>query len=111
MKRRLLSTPLLTVPLLLASAAAAAQASPPPQRQALTLEALAARVEELERALAAREAAGNSTVQENEELKQRVAVLERQVELQQEDAATAKSTASVNYDDVKGVSAKWSEGA
>jgi phosphate-selective porin OprO/OprP len=72
---------------------------------------LAARVEELERALAAREAAGNSTVQENEELKQRVAVLERQVELQQEDAATAKSTASVISANDKGVSAKSADGA
>jgi phosphate-selective porin OprO/OprP len=46
MKRHLLS-----LPLLLASAAAAAQGSPPPtQRPPLTLEALAARVEELERA-------------------------------------------------------------
>jgi phosphate-selective porin OprO/OprP len=72
---------------------------------------LAARVEELERALAAREAAGNSTVQEIEELKQRVAVLERQVELQQEDAATAKSTASVISANDKGVSAKSADGA
>ena len=86
---------LLPIPLLLASAAAAAQPSPPPPRQALTLEALAARVEELERALAAREAARSSTSEENETLKQRVAVLERQVELQQEDAATAKASAPV----------------
>jgi phosphate-selective porin OprO/OprP len=102
---------LLPIPLLLASATAVASTSPPPQRQPLTLEALAARVEELERALAAREAAGNSTTEENETLKQRVAVLERQVELQQEDSATKAASAPVLSANEKGFSLKSADGA
>ena len=102
---------LLPIPLLLASAAAAAQPSPPPQRPPLTLEALAARVEELERALAAREAAGSSTSAENDELKQRVAVLERQLELQDEAAASAKASNPVFTVNDKGVTAKSADGA
>ncbi len=99
------------IPLLLASATAVAQSSPPPQRPPLTLEALAARVEELERTLAAREAAGSSTSDENEQLKQRVAVLERQLELQDEAATTAKASNPVFTVNDKGVSAKSADGA
>jgi phosphate-selective porin OprO/OprP len=107
MKRHLLS-----LPLLLASAAAAAQASPPQEPQPpLTLEALAARVEELERALAAREAASSSTTTQNDELKQRVAVLERQLELQDEAAATARASTPVFTVNDKGVAAKSADGA
>jgi phosphate-selective porin OprO/OprP len=107
MKRRLLS-----LPLLLASAAAAAQASPPPtHRPPLTLEALAARVEELERALAAREVASSSVSTQNDELRQRVAVLERQLELQDEAAASAKASNPVLTVNDKGVAAKSADGA
>jgi len=100
---------LLPIPLLLASAVA--QAATPPAKPPLTLEALAARVEELERALAAREAAGSATVEENEALKQRVAVLERQAELQEEAATTAKASTPVLAVNDKGVSAKSADGA
>jgi phosphate-selective porin OprO/OprP len=100
---------LLPIPLLLASAMA--QAAAPPAKPPLTLEALAARVEELERALAAREAAGSATVEENEALKQRVAVLERQAELQEEAATTAKASTPVLAVNDKGVSTKSADGA
>jgi len=108
MKRRLLP-----IPLLLLSTAAAAQGTPPPSpaKAPLTLEALAARVEELERALATREQASSATSEENEALKQRVAVLERQVELQREDAANANASATVVTVNDKGVSAKSADGA
>jgi phosphate-selective porin OprO/OprP len=102
---------LLPIPLLLASAAAAAQAVPPAQRPPLTLEALAARVEELERTLAAREAASSSTAEENQALKQRVAVLERQVELQDEAEAATKASNPVFAVNDKGVAAKSADGA
>ena len=97
---------LLPLPLLLATGAAFA--APPPQP--LTLEALAARVAELERALAAREAASPAQEQ-NEALRQRVAVLERQVELQQEDSAAKLASAPVLSVNDKGLSAKSADGA
>jgi phosphate-selective porin OprO/OprP len=100
---------LLPIPLLLASAAAAAQTPAP--RQPLTLEALAARVEQLEQQLAEREAVPAETTAENEALKQRVAILERQVELQQEDAATRLASAPVLSVNDKGLSAKSADGA
>jgi phosphate-selective porin OprO/OprP len=101
---------LLPIPLLLASATALAQSSPPP-RPPLTLEALAARVEALERELAAREAAGDATTEENAALKQRVAVLERQAELNEEAATAAKASTPALAVNDKGVSAKSADGA
>jgi phosphate-selective porin OprO/OprP len=89
---------LLPIPLLLTSATAAAQ---PP-----SLETLAARVEQLERALAAHTA----TEEQNEALKQRVAVLERQLELQQEEAEAKKLSAPVLSIGEKGFSAKSADG-
>jgi phosphate-selective porin OprO/OprP len=97
--------------LLLASAAAAAAAPAPPATPPLTLEALAARVEQLERQLAEREAAPAGSSAENEALKQRVAVLERQVELQQEEAATKLAAAPVLSVNDKGLAAKSADGA
>ena len=100
---------LLPIPLLLASAAALAQPAPP--KPAVTLEALAARIEQLERALAERDAAAAPTAQENDALRQRVAVLERQLELQQEEAASKAASAPVLSVNDKGVGAKSADGA
>jgi phosphate-selective porin OprO/OprP len=97
---------LLPIPLLLASTLA--QAAPP--KPAVTLEALAARIEQLERALAERDAVSAPTVEENEALKQRVAVLERQVELQQEETATKAASAPVFTVGEKGFSVKSADG-
>jgi phosphate-selective porin OprO/OprP len=96
---------------LLASAAAAALASTPSKAPTPSLEALAARVEQLERALAARDAASGASSEENAQLKQRVAVLERQLELQDEASATAKASTPVLAVNDKGVSAKSADGA
>jgi len=97
---------------LLASAASPAQASTPPSKVPTpTLEALAARVDQLERALAAREAASGTFTEENEALKQRVAVLERELELKDEAEATAKAGTPVFAVNDKGVSAKSADGA
>ena len=97
---------------LLASAVSAAHASSPPSKGPTpTLEALAARVEQLERALAAREAASGTFIDENAQLKQRVAVLERQLELQDEAATAAKASAPVLTVNDKGVAAKSADGA
>jgi phosphate-selective porin OprO/OprP len=96
---------------LLASAAAAAQAATPSKAPTPSLEALAARVEQLERALAARDAASGASSEENAQLKQRVAVLERQLELQDEASATAKASTPVLAVNDKGVSAKSADGA
>jgi phosphate-selective porin OprO/OprP len=98
---------LIPIPLLLAAGAAAAQAPPPAPK--LTLEALAARVAQLEQQLAEREAAPAAA--ENEALKQRVAILERQVELQDEAASRAKASTPVLTVNDKGVSAKSADGA
>ena len=98
---------------LLASAASPAQASTPPSSGPTpSLEALAARVEQLERALAAREAASGTFIDtENEALKQRVAILERQIELQDEAATSAKASTPVFTVNDKGVAAKSADGA
>src|SRR4249919_2623243 len=99
---------LLPIPLLLAAGAAAAQAPAPAPK--LTLEALAARVAQLEQQLAEREPAPVSS-EENEALKQRVAILERQRELQDEAATSAKASAPVFTVNDKGVTAKSADGA
>jgi phosphate-selective porin OprO/OprP len=94
------------VPLLLAAAIAAALPGSAFAGDTLTLEALAARVSQLEQALAARDAAS----EKNESLKQRVAVLERQLELQQEDNASKVASAPVLAVNDKGLSAKSADG-
>src|SRR6188768_3136975 len=96
---------LLPIPLLLAAGTACAQAPVPK----LTLEALAARVAQLEQQLAEREPAPASA--ENEALKQRVAILERQLELQDEATTSAKASAPVFTVNDKGVAAKSADGA
>jgi phosphate-selective porin OprO/OprP len=100
---------LLPLPLLFATGAALAAPAPAPVP--LTLEALAARVAELERALAARDAESPPAQQENEALRQRVAVLERQVELQQEEVASKAASAPVLSVNDKGLAAKSADGA
>jgi len=97
---------LIPIPLLLAAGVAAAQAPAPK----LTLEALAARVAQLEQQLAEREAPPPASA-ENEALKQRVAILERQLELQDETAASSKASAPVFTVNDKGVAAKSADGA
>lgn len=114
MFRRLLPIPLLlAIASASASAAAAAQTPPPASapRNVITLAALAARVEQLEHQLAERDAAPSETAAENEALRQRVAVLERQAELQREDTATKLASAPVLNVNDKGLSAKSADGA
>ena len=102
----MLCRPRVPVPLLLSLAIAAALPAPAQAGDKLTLEALAARVAQLEQALAERSA----TSEENSALKQRVAVLERQVELQQEEAATKAQSAPVFTVGEKGFSVKTPDG-
>ena len=96
---------LLPIPLLLAGGSACAQAPAPK----LTLEALAARVAQLEQQLAEREPAPVSA--ENQALKQRLAILERQLELQDEANTSARASTPVFTVNDKGVAAKSADGA